>query len=88
MMRASAATGEAQPLSYRPTGMGQFQHANKAYPDIDLRGDPMQACWEDHGGAAPHRFRVIQGGLGFYQLDLMRRYGQIGHFQRRQRDSL
>jgi hypothetical protein len=41
MMRASAATGEAQPLSYRPTGMGQFQHANKAYPDIDLRGDPM-----------------------------------------------
>lgn len=84
MLRVNALTGEAEAVTYQSTETGVFEDPSGTYPRIDLAGHVAPAYWQDHGIDEPHRFRLVKGSLGFYQLDLRPVYQRIGLFRRQQ----
>lgn len=86
LLRINAMTGEAEVVTYEARAVGVFEHPEDAYPPVDLRGLGISDYLEAHGAARPHRFRLIKGALGFYQLDLMALYARTSVFYR-QRNS-
>jgi len=83
MLRVNSITGEAETVTYQPRAVGVFEHPEAAYPPVDLRGLSLSDYLEAHGTEQPHRFRLVEGELGFYQLDLMALYARTSAFYRR-----
>lgn len=82
MLRINAMTGEETMVTYQPTAIGAFEHPDGDYPALDLTGLGINEYLEEHGDQRAHRFVLVKGDLGFYQLDLWPLYAVTSQFYR------
>lgn len=70
ILRYNAMTSEAQEVSYRAIGEGQFVPTVARLPDIDVRKLNVPGYWSEYPEGTEHSFHLMRGAGGFYQLDL------------------
>lgn len=72
---------------YRAVRVAEFTAVDGALPDIDLRDHRAEEYWAEHPPGSRHRFTVLRGEGGFYQLHLTPLNRQVRNwYEARDRD--
>lgn len=82
MLRLNAATAQAETLPYVSLGEGRFEPAGERLPAIDLSGLAVPEYWAEYPPGARQELTLLNGSLGFYQLELAPIYERTRRFYR------